>query len=1740
MSVRAFNSSGALWLQAPPDLRITQKTGIHFDIGWDNNLSTWLYRELHEKPTRVRGFLEQDPADAEMLSPEQVVREFPQIRSPQKSPMRRAEARYYAERDQKEMFLVSALQDRDAGTMDTILPLLLGGLGAGATDPFAWASAAVPGLLGLPLTNNARRAIMAAKMARTGMPGRLVMMGTTAADAAIGELAYIGAQAGMAPWMNRDYTMEQAAGQFFGAGTIGGMLGFTFPKKLGSVLGLSRDEQTGMAALSYFNNQIQNMDYKTFRNTLKNDAGLINVGAFGSFLNGRSTDIGLSPKIRSKVSVPVVWDKSNITRLQGFVDSKIKVPNVWGRRLRFQGPSVVQLAGHNFKPPKTIFNPSNWNSFKMNELRDITSVYMTPPKYVGRGFEVFSDPIQTALNAAKDPKKIDNNPAVFQARIPGHSFIQIDQPNTRALGQIQSAYYYAHQKEMPKKTWGEMNSVEKERVVYALKRDNRIPGYIIRHEDGTFDGWVNLSGFDNIRSFSNQAQMYEVENPRVTGEQVRDLKDILEGVSLKSEPPAIQMIEELYTPREVDENFNIFYHQMMGEVRLRDNVVSSGPYLEKTQVTFNGQPLNAFDLLARSPYEVVVREIVDKKRNENIKQGYRVALRSAKTLHDVIQTIGKFEKVEGLTAFRDELKDKGFVWGSGLHPDRTMRHYFLTDSAVIPPTKKNDNLRTLVYKGEITGTIPLSKADPLVLDISRHPRSFTMEEALVAKFFTREMKGVFVDPVLNSSSYVRSPAQKVLSPEVQTILGNLGYSGVKYRVGKQDITHSFEHRNASDTLELKKNWDRLKEQIGKKEKKPEGETAPVESEEVKYYDSLYDLGIKGTNGDYYSRLISEMRNMLPKVKQKHTQKGTRFVDPFQRYETRREELLESIKTLQSRGDDLAGTAVKEAYRDLSLLQSDIEKMHKTLYLVNQGYVFTGNSLSWLNQEAITSLFKTQIDMPYHTMGGVHVESIQKAFQQNLSSHLISRLKQAGGKSLLQQLHDGILDEDILKISYMRDALQGKKEANLSEELAKKGGVSENAMKVEAVFREVMTSSQELLTQAGFWRKRLPGYIGKRSYSGDIIRSTPLEEFIADGLKYGKNVDRKYLTQLYADFSRFPLKDYDDASLLTDIQNNAKPRVLYFKDATSEYKFRKKYGSAGHGLEATGLTLTTKRMAEVGKKALSFVGADKFFSRTDSELFRGVLDSINDDATNAAVVSIWGNYPFMSLELANRVLDKKVTDLLDKGEKQGGISFETFETISAGISRSKAVTRGLLEDWVFGTQVGHGKLARWTRVGRSLTKSSYLPLTASRWAFFGDMAQSVMMAQKVQTNQKRNLFTFLGGVANRLESMVKLRNIEDRRELGRIMNTAVQWDTQDFLSKFNTDTTGAATWIESAAMRVGGAPYLTDVGRASNLFLWGKWMDNVLKRPFAELADEAKHTMGTHGITSELWDTVRGLGDEIIDDFQGHKVFSLSRLEAALLDRYGTGQGRDIYNRFSTFILDNALTRSIIQNSKYSQNVLRPNRGDPEGLLTNVLDLALEFKSMGVEATWGIDHVRRFRRGKGVEAGTLKDQFLSADMANLMSIAFVWGAFHLWARDLSEGREMRVPEDFEGQRKFIYDAMLNSGFVGIMGDYLLSDQLSTRAGWFNLIAGPTISGLGFEVVEGTVKTLASPTDLENAQRQSLDVAERVLPSAGIWSRVLSNTLFLDSLGDLSEWFNTPEQIRRRIQRNEEAGTGYRSQ
>ena len=732
----------------------------------------------------------------------------------------------------------------------------------------------------------------------------------------------------------------------------------------------------------------------------------------------------------------------------------------------------------------------------------------------------------------------------------------------------------------------------------------------------------------------------------------------------------------------------------------------------------------------------------------------------------------------------------------------------------------------------------------------------------------------------------------------------------------------------------------------------------------------------------------------------------------------------------------------------------------------------------------------------------------------LVASTLARIREAGGDALLQKVFKGDYDLPILQIQYARrNILRQQKgtEGQIGEKLAELN-VPEEAFKLEEIFRTGMSLSQKYLTETGYRRDALLGYVGRRSYNADKILRTNYDEFVTDLLE-AADVDASEVADLRNSFMESASVVYSPGTAIDDVTEAFnKRRKIQFKSGEAEHKFMTKYG------QATGESNTAGRFSA-------------FFGGSRSNIVNGFMSSVHADSGLAAVTSVFGTRPHMALDLAQAVLEKKRRDAFLGGQMTEAESAD----MSSKLARTKAMSKVILNDWLTheSNRWGVGKVSQFTKTLKSLANSVVLWGTGT-YAYWGDTLTIGAQLEKLQRTTKRgrgfhNLLTSMRDRFWAFHSVMS--NKEHRQKVSGLMNIALTADTKEYLSRFSDDAVGTASWLETATARAGLAPQITDRNKAGQMFLVGHVMQERMKHGWGDFPMETQNLLGQYGITPEIWEMVRKLPG-IHSDIRGHKFLSLQDLSVSLTESLGFVQGRNVTKMYEAFFHD-IITKSVVENQVYSKAFWSIPGMDKDGIYHNLHRLTEMYKGTGAEMAHQAKAAMYDLQGQGK-----RPYFYEAQgVAVLGAISLMSGVLSLWTLDVISGKTPRIPDDPSELRNFLWDATVRSGMFGLWGDFLLSDHADNKLRWLGYFTGPALGGLyQLGKLPLTVSEMALG-DPQPIQTNIKGILKEYTPVFGPAQKLLLNSFLLDTLGDYGDWLNAKSTIGRRKNRMKEWNQEY---
>ena len=1119
---------------------------------------------------------------------------------------------------------------------------------------------------------------------------------------------------------------------------------------------------------------------------------------------------------------------------------------------------------------------------------------------------------------------------------------------------------------------------------------------------------------------------------------------------------------------------------------------------------------------------------------DNFFQGRGSIEGSLNKIHNAAQFDTADKKFKGADFFRRSLIEEGFEFQDFIPADRRLDTWLLTNKETILPLEDTiGTVSSLVYTdpnlASRYGDLQLNwdtrkrNIDSQTLFLDKHPAQMQIVEAILGRSFARRDRRPIFDSFSGSTNFLTDAGQKVLTEEVRSALRGLGYKQVSYLVGEKkggvktvDLGKAYYPQTVG---ELKRAYDKLDSALATSEKPPEGAAALTTDEIIKSNDAVFDASINSLEGDFYNYLFADIKSELPKNLRKD------ILGNLERaYKTAKENLGKT---------DLGSSEYSKLFEKKQHLQKDIEQVHRIVKVVRAGGLAPYYNEVFKNLPGFQSLtefqihsgremlnlFKSQDDYIYEAFGGRNVETNYHTMYNTILVNSLGRVKEVGGHPLLKRLFSGEMDEGILKINYARRKLSQEKGgvAGKTGEEIRNLGLPEEYYKVEEILRDGMRMSQRFLTDTGFRRGEIPLYLGRRGIDPRKVAAASYEQFAKD--LEGVNISEQGLKELHTNLSDTTTKIYDDYRGIDDVSEAFEQhRTIKFETAEAEHAFMQKYGYA-----AIGPKENLGRMLGV----------------SGSNIMNGFMQSAQGDSSLAAVTSVFGTRPHMALDVAAGVLTKKREDAVAAGL----LTAEQNKRLGPKISRSTGMAKSLINDWLFGHRVGVGTWARGIGALRSLVNAHILK-NVSMWSIFSDPIKAGMQLEKI-FRTKNNIGNFertLGWAKAYGRNLARVWGPDGilgsitgkgkKEETAAMMNVALYADTRDFLSRYEMNAPGVASWLETLTYRAGFAPTINDHSRTSVLYLAGVGMEHRLRLPLSAQNRPFQNLIRTYGITPEIWKLV-GEMPEAFAEVGGTKMLSMMHLRGALMERFTPLRANEIANMFDSFFQD-VVNRSVVESSKFSQAFFFQGGQNPEGIMDNVTKTFNQFKATPVEEMFALAAGVKDLEMRGVR----KPMYASWWTANLMAIMMAKGMAHGAARDVLAGKTVYQPdwEDADQVSQYLMRALTLGGGLGLAGDFLFGNATSGQFGLLNFFTGPTIQTAG-TLLQAWRDLPTLLYDPEQFFGSAVKAARAVTPSFGPIQPMLLNMFFLDTLGDLADWNKSKEAVQRTEARMAARGQEY---
>ena len=1719
---RGWSETHKDWSSVVPPQTGFEAFKISAEAAWKSGLTYGLYDKLFTRGQEIARIEQEDPRTKEIISPEILALDYPNTTVPIRNPMTRSEAQVLEQRDMEMQELQSLLGGRVVSMFpDWIaspVSRMGGALGGSVVDPIGLALGF--GSIGLlskvPAVHKLATMSSVAKSAwhKRGYAGMVLAM-----DGLLQQSMYSSLNMGVSlsdykPYKWTDMMEELAYGTIIGSG-----LGLAFP-------GIAKFQtDVGAGTIAYMDGLRRAMSRPGGRNTfsryLRDEGGAIDFGSLGDFLMGR----GKSPRkniknalVEDKVthgSVKEVIRKPSRASMHSFLTEPMHANRkFYGMAMRETG--VAGIYGRAF-PRVRPFYRAGFSGSGVKKSASFSrqggpalgvqfdTLYFNVPDLSGGGHS-FSSLALKDLHLSTEPRgaALEHMMGVQKGNLPSLKNVKVMgvKLSTGSSRSKKTAVFLdldaegkllgvrnplKKQDQVPYQT---LSDIDKAKAIKKGLSNKRYDGVKYTDEDGLEHVLLSKKAWHKMEAFSDEFLEYRLPGDETIGtDDIRTFMDTLDGKTEASAPPSVNSVLEEYFHGYNPPEGEGFYSKFLR--RIHPQEISYYPSVSPVSaIRAGGKSFDAtWDFSRLSPK--VHGDIVGAL--EEMKIPATALTPRIRNLEELVDKVleNDFERV---STYMGLLRKKGFKFPSVVDANWPDGKWFFLNDRVIPPIAPGDTVMSAILRNEnpnfhdVKIMIP---PRPLRLDVT--PLHMVEEEIEVLKRLV-ESDSIFSEDSVKRSLTLQGKGISTLTsylstPKFSKALQDMGFNKVMYRTpeGLQTVELG-KGRTFVKGRTILKSQEKLQEKIAPPDQLVK--SADVRGDErrkayMAYLDGVAGQGpVQGT-----LRIGAQIEQMVGSPDQR--EKVKRLIDNYV-------QIVDKAKRM-----GVGSATYRELNSQALVYQEDIGKVFRVLNWVKDGGLEINlkskrgkleNVFRYMEGEEFLNLFKYMPDMPFETIGGETILGTQSHLERTFTVGFLRKLEETIGIENLDLFKKGHLDDQLYKVeAYMlQEANKEGSRAGLSGgSVWEKVGVSKTSWDIYEAIRETLDVSQKHLVDSGIMRRPRKGYMGIISYDSRKVLRTTKKEFIDDLIEHVEfwRKDKTFETDadakmamaedIYLSFTETTGRSLDRTGMEVDIQKALEShRLLDFKTPKNKIAFLDKYG---------------KRPRPGTERAKSYYNLSM---PTGSNVFAGVLESINTDSRLAAVSGWFGTRPFLTLDLAMSSLEHKYSDILDSMGKQNTVWKNSF---MAGVRNSKAHGERVLDMLVFGASESYGNLATVRKALLSAVSLKLLPFV-SITAGFGDLISS--SAHFFKMTGKNPFKTSMDLIGERFKKL----SYEDRRLAARSGYQILISDIQDYTRRvYNSDAAGVGSWLENVMMRTTGLPYITDVGMSSNTTYMGIQMGGIFKLPWSQLTDSFKGHLKTHGIIPESWEWVRK--QDIFRSVEGVPHVYPDYIDNALRNGVATNQITEEtadawFRQYNTLYNGLISEKTIPVQGIYENAFFNVDAKNPDSYLHNLAKLFSQFKAIAVTAFRSL-----IDAGAGKTLGRKRDLF-HANFGKIMALSTFYGGTTIILGDIARGRGFNRDV---GSVDFLGNAALRGGTFGILGDFLFGAHNNYFGGWAGGVLGPTATPLFYSSQVLKNLLLLEGGELPDSAGNLL---ESVTPAITPLHPILLNTVFSDTLGNIN--------------------------
>ncbi len=378
-----------------------------------------------------------------------------------------------------------------------------------------------------------------------------------------------------------------------------------------------------------------------------------------------------------------------------------------------------------------------------------------------------------------------------------------------------------------------------------------------------------------------------------------------------------------------------------------------------------------------------------------------------------------------------------------------------------------------------------------------------------------------------------------------------------------------------------------------------------------------------------------------------------------------------------------------------------------------------------------------------------------------------------------------------------------------------------------------------------------------------------------------------------------------------------------------------------------------------------------------------------------------------------------------------------------------------------------------------------------------------------------------------------RGKEEQREIGFLLGEGFDGLIDSMVSAYtaNDTATGFASRAMTTFFRLNGLTWFTDTGRSVGARLMAADMGRRAGKRFDELDERYRNVLELQGITPAKWDVIRQAkfegnnGSTYItpDKIRDLDDSAFDALIAEPLDQADLSpEARQQLLERARFDLEVDLQRFIRDEVSFGiiESDARTRAVTSGGFQSGTpareaWAMIMQFKAYPVAFTQRVLG-RSLRSGPAYSTTAERLLKNSLHFGELLAVLWIAGLMATWGKDVAKGRTPKElwSEDEGLNLKTIGAAFMQSGGLGLYGDFLFADRNRFGGAWWQSLTGPFVGDVGTIgdiVLEVRDQIVKGEADGEKLVRDGVRLFQGLTPGASLPGvKPALDLLFLNSL------------------------------